>query len=207
MNIQMDHILWAAPDLDKGCAIFADLTGVAPAPGGTHPGFGTRNALSSFSRATYLEILAPDPLQDLEGTWGKDVAALQQPCMYSFALSCDDLEAVAKQVQAAGIKVVPPVAMSRSRPDGTLLQWRIMRLNDPRWPGRLPFFIDWQGAPHPGSTTTGGTTLEDIYAVDPDPNALAAVYQAIGADLPVYGGVTHGFVARLQTPKGIVVLT
>lgn len=207
MNIQLDHILWAASDLELGCSVFANLTGVAPAPGGVHPGFGTRNALSSFSPTTYLEILAPDPAQDLTGTWGANVAALKQPCMYSFALSCDDLEAVAEQALSAGISVDAPLAMSRTRPDGTVLKWRIMRLNDPRWPGRLPFFIDWQGAPHPGSTTSGGTTLEDVFAIDPDPDALAQVYQAIGADMPVYGGVSHGFVARLQTPNGPVVLT
>ena len=207
MNIQMDHILWATPDLDLGCQVFTDLTGVTPAPGGKHPGFGTRNALSSFSQTTYLEILAPDPDQDQSGTWGADVAALSGPCMYSFALSCTNLEAVADQARSAGIDVQPPVAMSRNTPDGGLLNWRIMRLNDPRWPGRLPFFIDWQGAPHPGVTTSGGSRLVDIYAVDPDPDALRDVYRAIGSDMPVYGGVSHGFVARLETPKGTVVLT
>jgi hypothetical protein len=206
MNIELDHILWATPDLERGCAQFADLTGVAPAPGGAHPGFGTRNALSSFSQTTYLEILAPDEAQDLEGTWGADVAALSGPCMYSFCLACDDLEAVSKQATSAGVDVQPPLAMSRKTPDGSMLHWRIMRLNDPRWPGRLPFFIDWQGAPHPGSTTQGGTVLEDIYALDPNPDALAAVYRAIGCGMPVYAGVSHGFIARLNSPKGPVVL-
>jgi hypothetical protein len=127
--------------------------------------------------------------------------------MYSFALSCDDLEGVAALARAAGIAVQPPLAMSRKIPDGTMLNWRIMRLDDPRWSGRLPFFIDWQGAPHPGATTSGGTVLEDIYALDPDPKALETIYRAIGSDMPVYGGLAHGFVARMQTPKGTVVLT
>ena len=207
MNIKLDHVLWATPDLDAGCTTFRELTGVLPAAGGVHPGFGTRNALTSFAPMMYLEILAPDPQQDQSGTWGAQVAALKRPCMYSFAMSCDDLEAVADQARAAGITVQAPIAMSRNLPDGSMLNWRIMRLDDPRWPGRLPFFIDWQGAPHPGTTTTGGATLESIYALDPNPDALRSIYRAIGCDLPVYGGVEHGFVARLDTPKGNVILT
>lgn len=207
MSITMDHILWATPNLDYGCELFANLTGVTPAPGGAHPGFGTRNALSSFSPTTYLEILAPDLSQDLKGTWGVGVAALKRPCMYSFALSCDDLEGVSVRAQIAGISVQAPVAMSRKLPDGGMLNWRILRIDDPRWPGRLPFFIDWEGAPHPGATTSGGTVLEEICALDPDPNALENVYRAIGCDMPVYAGVEHGFVAKLKAPKGIVILT
>lgn len=207
MNITLDHILWATPDLALGCRVFEELTGVVPAPGGAHPGFGTRNALSGFSPTTYLEVLAPDPTQDLTGTWGADVAGLSRPCMYTFCLTCDDLEKMAAQGTAAGLSVQEPVAMSRQTGDGSMLNWRIMRLNDARWPGRLPFFIDWQGAPHPGSTTTGGTTLREVYAVDPDPEALREVYRAIGTDIVVHGGVAHGLIATLDTPKGTVVLT
>jgi hypothetical protein len=207
MNITLDHILWATPDLTMGCSLFQELSGVPPAPGGAHPGFGTRNALTSFSPSTYLEILAPDPSQDLMGTWGEEVAALTRPCMYSFCLACEDLEAVATNAAALGVNVQQPIAMSRKTPDGTMLNWRIMRLEDPRWAGRLPFFIDWQGSPHPGSTTTGGATLEDLYALDPDPAALRAVYRAIGCDVPVYAGAVHGLVASLQSANGRIVLT
>lgn len=207
MNIALDHVLWAVPDLDAGAALFEQLTGVAPVVGGTHPGFGTRNALSGLSATTYIEIIAPDPAQELPGTMGAGIAALPAPQMHTFSLACDDLEAVAARATAASITVEDPIPMSRKTPQGVQLNWRIMRLADARWPGRLPFFIDWQGSPHPAGTTPGGATMDRFIALDPDPAGLAAVYAAIGCDVPVHAGAVTGFVATFATPNGTVVLT
>ena len=207
MKVTLDHVLWAVPDRDNGMALFEQLTGVAPVIGGAHPGFGTRNALSSLSPDTYLEILAPDPTQDLTGTWGADVAALSHPQMYTFCLACDDLEQVARQACAAGVTVDAPLAMSRKTPQGDVLHWRIMRMQDKRWPGRLPFFIDWGDTPHPGTTTPGGATLTDLVVLDGDPRPLRALFAAIGCSVPVHAGAAFGLVASYEAARGRVVLT
>ncbi|WP_299880390.1 VOC family protein [uncultured Sulfitobacter sp.] len=207
MAIALDHVLWAVPDLDAGSALFERLTGVAPIIGGRHPGFGTRNALSGLTATTYVEIIAPDPEQDLAGTMGAGIAALPQPQMLTFALACDDLAAVRRRAEDGGITVEDPIPMSRKTPEGVQLNWTIMRLADPRWPGRLPFFIDWEGSPHPAGTTPGGTTLERFVALDPDAAGLQAVYDTIGCPIPVQAGATTGFVGTFATPNGTVVLT
>jgi len=41
----IDHLVYAAPDLDAACAEIERRLGVAPSPGGQHIGRGTRNAL------------------------------------------------------------------------------------------------------------------------------------------------------------------
>ena len=62
-KIQIDHIIWAVPDLDAGAKYFEETSGVKPIVGGVHPGRGTRNMLASAGDNMYFEIIAPDPAQ------------------------------------------------------------------------------------------------------------------------------------------------
>ena len=69
--------MWGAPTLEQGMAEAERLFGIAPAPGGVHPGLGTQNALLSLGERVYLEIIAPDPAQNLTGTFGERIAGLE----------------------------------------------------------------------------------------------------------------------------------
>jgi len=61
--MRIDHLVYAAPDLDAAVAAVERRFGVRAAGGGQHVGQGTHNRLLALGPATYLEIVAPDPHQ------------------------------------------------------------------------------------------------------------------------------------------------
>lgn len=206
MTTVIDHLLWAAPDLDQGSALFRDLTGVEAAVGGVHDGFGTRNRLAALNDGIYFEIIAPDPAQPLAGTLGARIAAMPHPQLMQFALRSDDLDGVVAAARGVGLSVQDPLHMGRTRPDGVRLEWSILYLDDPRWPGFLPFVIDWKDSPHPSASAPGGCSLRDFVILHPDPQPLAEVYAALGVPIWTARATRPALQAVLDTPRGPLVL-
>jgi len=205
--VELDHILWAAPDLEEGRRAFEALTGVTPAGGGSHPGFGTRNSLASLGGGAYFEIISPDPAQSLEGNRGGRIAALPRPGLITFALRSTDLPQLRAAAEAAGLAIDGPIAMSRTRPDGVKLVWSVLHLRHDGLGDAVPFAIDWGSSPHPSGTTPPGVKLVSFAALHPEPEALAAIYRALGAPVEVKRALRPGFLAVLESPRGEVVLT
>jgi hypothetical protein len=203
----LDHILWAAPDLGAGEKTIGALTGVAPARGGAHPGFGTRNSLIGLDSGIYFEIISPDPAQDLEGNRGGRIAAQPRPGIMTFAIRSDDLDALSAAAQREGLSLQGPVAMSRDRPDGVRLDWTILYLEDSGFGEAIPFVIDWGGSAHPSESVPAGCRLRSFAVLHPKADELARLYAALDIPVPVKRGAYPGFVAELATPNGDVVLT
>ncbi|MBK6394651.1 MAG: VOC family protein [Betaproteobacteria bacterium] len=57
---EFDHLVVAGATLAQAIEYVADLTGVAPRPGGQHAAMGTHNALVRLGRRVYLELIAID---------------------------------------------------------------------------------------------------------------------------------------------------
>lgn len=203
----LDHILWAAPDLGAGEKIIENLTGVAPARGGAHPRFGTRNSLIGLDSGIYFEIIAPDPAQDLNGNRGGRIAALPRPGLMTFAIHSDDLDALSAAARREGLFLQGPVAMHRNRPDGARIDWTILYLEDSRFGEAIPFVIDWGTSPHPSESVQPGCQLRSFAVLHPEADELARLYAALDIPVPVKRGAYPGFVAELATPNGDVVLT
>jgi hypothetical protein len=203
----LDHVLWAAPDLRAGEEIIESLTGVAPAPGGIHPGFGTRNSLIGLDSGIYFEIISPDPAQDLKDNRGGVIAALPRPGIMTFAVRSDDLEALSAAARREGLSLQGPVAMHRDRPDGVRIDWTILYLEDSRFGETMPFVIDWGTAPHPSESVPAGCQLRSFAVLHPAADELSRLYGALDIPVPVKRAACPGFVAELASPKGDVVLT
>ena len=142
-------------DLDRGIAWVADRLGVAPVFGGTHDGAGTRNALVGLGQQ-YLEVLALDPAQPAgRGALGALVAAMDEPALLTVAVASSEL--------------ADPVPMSRTRPDGVLLEWRLSFTSTPL------FFIDWLQSPHPSRDLPDGGRITSLTITTPAPRELDGV--------------------------------
>ncbi len=201
---ELDHLLWATPELARGAAEILELTGVEPGGGGSHPGFGTHNALLSLGEKVYLEIIAPDPAQDdADDALRSAILELPGPGLLTFAARTTDIAQVEKLVKKTGLSTPGPVEMSRRRPDGGMLEWRILRLEAHPFGRFLPFFIDWGESHHPAERTPQGCGLQAFRVGHPDPS-LRRLYADLHLDVSVKQAETPRLAATLETPKGEV---
>lgn len=205
MTAELDHLLWATPDLERGMTRWAELTGSAAVPGGAHPGQGTCNAIVALQGGCYVEIFAPDPQQNLAGTVGAELAALGGELLWGFCCRTPDLGRIAQEARGLGLSVNGPLRGARTRPDGTTLQWSLLHLTGHRYGGLVPFFIDWQGSPHPSLTGTPQLSLTALTVTHGDPQ-LKDIYARLGIPVAVHSGPA-GLHAVLRAPRGDVILT
>jgi len=183
----LDHILLGCSDLDRGIAFVEERTGVRAAFGGVHPGRGTRNALLSLGERRYLEIIAPDPEQsEVPDAYG--LLRLDEPRLVTWAAHPGDIQALAARLAKAGIVAEGPTPGSRKRPDGKLLQWKTLNLQETAG-GLLPFFIEWSAnSLHPSVDAPKGCTLVRFEAAAPNADALQSTVKQLGLDLTVSKG-------------------
>ena len=204
---QIDHLVFGTPDLNVGIDTIEKLAGVRAAPGGQHPGQGTRNALIALGADTYLEILGPDreqPAPDRPRRFGLD--DLIAPRLVAWAAKGDDLTRVSRAAVANGIRLGEVAAGSRQTPTGVLLTWSFTNPNAKVADGIVPFFINWGQTPHPARTAPSGASLIALRAEHPDPDSVTRMLGQLGLELSVTKGPRAALIATLQSPRGRVEL-
>jgi len=197
----LDHILLGSSDLEEGVAFVNEHTGVTAAFGGVHPGRGTRNALLSLGDRHYLEIIAPDPAQ----TGAPDhygLKKLKAPRLVGWAAHPGDLDAFAARLRNANIAFDGPTPGSRKRPDGRLLEWKTLNLQDTR-SGLLPFFIEWNADTiHPSVDAPAGCKILRFEISVPDGAELQRVSTLLDLDIPITHAEKPQILARIAGPDG-----
>ncbi len=206
----IDHLVYAVPDLAGGIDAMERALGVRPAPGGQHPDWGTANALLALGPRVYLEVIGPDPDQPVPSRprpFGID--RLSHGRLAGWAAKASDLDA---RVRASAVRGYHPGRVlpgSRRQPDGTLLTWRLTLPEDLQLPfdGLIPFLIDWQStAAHPAAAAPHGGTLTVLRAEHPEPAQPQALLDALGIDLTLTRGPLPRLIAVIESPAGRVEL-
>ncbi|MFT7597930.1 MAG: hypothetical protein ACI8TP_000850 [Acidimicrobiales bacterium] len=205
---ELDHLIFASGDLDRGIARITELTGAEAVFGGPHVGLGTRNALLTFDERTYFEVIAVDPDQPNPGrTRPFDLVPDSPPRLAGYAIhptGSETLEDVAARMRSAGFDPGKVAEMSRQKPDGELLAWRLtvdtsgVRFGD----GALPFAIDWGDSPSPATSLPSMGRLVSLVVSHPDAGVRANA-EALGLAIEVTEGPV-GLVATVDTANGQV---
>lgn len=207
----LDHLVFAAPDLEEGVRLVTALTGVTPAPGGPHVGLGTHNALLSLGGGAYLEIIGIDRSQPDPGRprpFGLDEG--RPPRLAAFVGHPDageTIEGIIERSRAAGHDPGEVRPMSRITPDGRELSWRLTAADrQPGGGGLVPFLIDWGSTPSPAVTSPAGCTLVELVGYHPEPGPVRAALSALGMDIEIRPADQVALVATIDGPTGRVEL-
>jgi catechol 2,3-dioxygenase-like lactoylglutathione lyase family enzyme len=210
----LDHILLGCGDLDMGVDFVEGLLGVRAEFGGVHPGRGTQNALLSLGDRHYLEIIAPDLKQNtasaspmVRADLLSHLYSLKTPSLVGWAAHPGNLKAFAKKLRDAGISFEGPTPGSRKRPDGRLLQWQTLNLQDDD-SGLLPFFIEWApDSPHPATDAPGACSLAHFALASRDPAALKKKAALLDLEVAIQKNEKKQIRATFRGPKGLLNLT
>lgn len=206
MPSPIDHFVWGTPDLAEGCAYIEKEFGIAPEPGGTHPGLGTCNALLSLGADQYLEIMAPKdpPPQSV----GARLATLPEPGLVTWVVRRSDLSQLADKIEqhAFGIARSGPVKTERLTPAGDLLSWELLFLTGHPYAGLLPFFIDWQDTPHPSRSKPLGGAVVDFSIQSRSATSLNPILSGLDTTETAIVADADALALRIRAPAGAVEL-
>jgi hypothetical protein len=204
---QVDHLVYTVPNLQQGVDSAEKLFGVRAAPGGQHPGLGTRNALVALGPQSYLEIIGPDPDQPRPpGGRRFGIDDLKAPHLLTWVAKGKSLETFAAGAKAHGVDLGAVIPGSRKRPDGVVLSWTYTDPQVVLADRLIPYFIDWGSSPHPSAAAGKGVTLVSLRAEHPDAKHVQAMLKQLGLALSVTRGPKPSLIATFDSPKGKVEL-
>ncbi|MFB5675842.1 VOC family protein [Paenibacillus terreus] len=148
-RLTFDHAVHFVDKPEHAPAELAKL-GIHTVQGGRHESIGTYNALTYFD-LRYIEwigIFDPKLLPPHQETHRYGLVDTLAGDGYvkglsRIALRTEQIDELAAQLAAQGLEVIGPVDCSRRRPDGKLLQWKLLFAGLPDEGLPLPFFIQW----------------------------------------------------------------
>lgn len=147
MSFTFDHLVHFVGSPEEAKEALREI-GLHVVDGGKHENGGTYNTLSYFD-LSYIELiglfdksLAETPAEkfSLRDTFQKDDFANG---LSRIALRSQNLEEEAKRFKSLGLEVYGPAPLSRKRPDGSIVSWKLLFAGNGEHKLEFPFFIQW----------------------------------------------------------------
>ncbi len=125
--------------------------GVHTVLGGRHEMWGTYNALSYFDNLSYIEYIGIFD-EDLFKKSAREPYTLHETYekrnrengFNRIAFRTNNIEEDARNLNAAGLTVYGPDTFSRKRPDGSIVQWKLLHFGLEEQSIDFPFLIEWE---------------------------------------------------------------
>lgn len=195
MQILFDHIVLFVDDLDESVDYFREK-GFHVVYGGSHPMWGTYNALIYIGKA-YLELIAIEHEPVFKSaalqpyTLHETYALNERASGYTrFALRTNQSAGVADLLKGANFDVHGPDRFSRNTRTGDTVRWQMVHAGFRDRSTTLPFIIQWDMpddvrfkslraqniiAPHP----VGDVVISEVHTHEGDLKQLATFYEAL----------------------------
>lgn len=148
MTFKLDHIVHFVKSPEDAITSYQEM-GLHAVEGGRHESLGTYNALSYFG-LSYIELIGVFDQTLVERSAEAPYSLRESIVKRQFAeglarvaLRSTDLEADAKRFRNLGLDVYGPSPLSRKRPDGSVVSWKLLFVGRPDEQPDLPFFIQW----------------------------------------------------------------
>jgi hypothetical protein len=145
--MRLDHLVVAVRDLEAAMARSQEL-GFNVEAGGSHPGFGSRNSIIRFG-LDYIELLAVEDEQKARSAAPGSLALVEYLERHEwgylgFMVAGSSPEYYRQRLNDMGVETAAPWEMSRVRPDGHRLAWKLLQPGGLSWRRPWPTVIEWQ---------------------------------------------------------------
>jgi hypothetical protein len=166
----LDHIVLAAPDLEKAMEQFQKMTGIAPSHVGPLQGLGAKTAHIGLDNNRYIEILAPD--NDDPGPLGDELKCLDDGTLtpYHYAIRSSEVSRLIEGYIYDVLGWDPDhIAMVQALPDDSVRKWDLLTMYGHDMGGVAPYYVRWHDSTrHPTAKIPSYATLLACRVVAPE---------------------------------------
>ncbi|CAM5376834.1 Glyoxalase-like domain-containing protein OS=Lysinibacillus sphaericus OX=1421 GN=LS41612_14290 PE=4 SV=1 [Lysinibacillus sphaericus] len=212
MTLYFDHLVHQVQS-PENMKVFLNKRHIHTVNGGQHTMWGTYNTLSYFG-LSYIEQIAV-----YDHALFEEAAKLPYSLHYTFkqnnerygfsriALRTTNIEQEAQRLSALGFDVYVRDACSRTRPDGSVVHWKLLHFGKVGQAIDFPFFIEWADGDEEryaqliasGAVTTSQTiSMESVQFYVQDAQATAKLWHEV---LQLPEPVVHSEFIALHLPN------
>ena len=199
----LDHIVLAAPDLEKAMKDFKKRSGVELTIAGTIKGLGIKCARVSFNDSTYIEVIAPDPKSP--GPIGELLKAkgIKDMVPFHYAIRSSKAEELKDEVKQFGY-TPDHITMFGAKKDGSPRKWEMLYLYGHKMGGICPFFINWANSDHPCAQLPVVGKLKKFTIRAPEDDPVHELLEHVGIDNIIIETGKPKFSFQFSSPEGTV---